>query len=196
MILGAAAATKYSGLFWIPVTARRDRREARSWSKARASRATARGARSRRAIAAALAGWVYARNFALAGDPLVWNLNVEAGRTWWQLPGFHTADYFLRFGDVARRAVVRELLLLLGLALLDALGRRPAERRGGPARRDGALEPRSDGRGLRCSRSRRPGFSPRAGSRRCGARSAGPTWAGGWRPRSSPSFRWSSSRRS
>ena len=98
VILGAAAATKYTGLFWIPVTigaigAKRLLVEGAGLARA------ARGAAIAAGIAAALAGWVYARNFALAGDPLVWNLNVEAGKTWFQLPGFHTADYYLRFGD-------------------------------------------------------------------------------------------------
>jgi hypothetical protein len=98
VVLGAAAATKYSGLLWIPVTigsifAKRVLVERSGLVRAALGAALAAG------LAAALAGWVYARNFALAGDPLVWNLNVEAGRTWFQLPGFHTVDYYVRFGD-------------------------------------------------------------------------------------------------
>lgn len=50
------------------------------------------------AIASAIAGWFYVRNWLLFGDPLVWNLDVPGAATWWMLPGFHTADAYLRFG--------------------------------------------------------------------------------------------------
>ena len=62
----------------------------------------ARGAALSASIALALAGWVYARNAILAGHPLVWSLDSDPGKSWWQLPGFHTADYYLRFGDALR----------------------------------------------------------------------------------------------
>lgn len=46
------------------------------------------------------AGWFYARNLALYGEPLVGNWDSsEPGRIWWSEPGFHTADYYLRFGE-------------------------------------------------------------------------------------------------
>lgn len=50
------------------------------------------------ALAFAVAGWFYVRNWLLFGDPLVWNLDVPGAATWWMLPGFHTADAYLRFG--------------------------------------------------------------------------------------------------
>jgi hypothetical protein len=49
-----------------------------------------------------VAGWFYARNWLRFGDPLMWNLDQPGGATWWQLPGYHTARYFLHFGDVLR----------------------------------------------------------------------------------------------
>jgi hypothetical protein len=50
------------------------------------------------AIASAVAGWFYVRNWLLFGDPLVWNLDVPGAATWWMLPGFHTSDAYLHFG--------------------------------------------------------------------------------------------------
>ena len=50
-------------------------------------------------VAGAIGGWVYLRNWLHFGDPFVWNLDVDPTRTWWQLPGFRTPGYFLRFGD-------------------------------------------------------------------------------------------------
>ncbi len=52
--------------------------------------------------AAALAGWVYVRNWLHFGDPLVWNLDVPGALSYWQQPGFHTAAYFTGFGDSLR----------------------------------------------------------------------------------------------
>lgn len=97
-LLGAAALTKYSSLSWIPVllgvlALKRLCVERTGFARAATGVLLAGG------IVVASAGWVYARNAWLFGDPLVWNLNAAPGRSWWQLPGFHTADYFLRFGD-------------------------------------------------------------------------------------------------
>ncbi len=50
------------------------------------------------AIAFAVAGWFYVRNWLLFGDPLVWNLDVPGAATWWMVPGFHTSDAYLHFG--------------------------------------------------------------------------------------------------
>ncbi|HVH05155.1 MAG TPA: hypothetical protein VNE71_04045 [Myxococcota bacterium] len=96
--LGAALATKYSALLWVPILigavgAKRLAVEGSGLARAAAGAAIA------AAIAAAIGGWVYARNWAIAGDALVWSLNAEPGRTWFQLPGFRTFDYFTRFGD-------------------------------------------------------------------------------------------------
>jgi hypothetical protein len=48
-----------------------------------------------------LAGWFYARNAILFGDPLIGNWGDMPGPTlkWWQQPGFHTAAFYLSFGE-------------------------------------------------------------------------------------------------
>ncbi|MBW2400829.1 MAG: hypothetical protein JRG80_16400 [Deltaproteobacteria bacterium] len=48
-----------------------------------------------------LAGWFYLRNALLFGDPLIANWGHLPGETqkWWQQPGFHTAAFYLNFGD-------------------------------------------------------------------------------------------------
>jgi len=48
-----------------------------------------------------LAGWFYARNVVLFGDPLIANWGDMPGPTlkWWQQPGFHTAAFYLHFGE-------------------------------------------------------------------------------------------------
>jgi len=48
-----------------------------------------------------LAGWFYARNVILFGDPLIANWGDMPGPTlkWWQQPGFHTAAFYLNFGE-------------------------------------------------------------------------------------------------
>jgi hypothetical protein len=48
-----------------------------------------------------LAGWFYLRNVLLFGDPLIANWGHLPGETqkWWQQPGFHTAAFYLNFGD-------------------------------------------------------------------------------------------------
>ncbi|MDG2051637.1 MAG: hypothetical protein P8M78_15890 [Myxococcota bacterium] len=50
-------------------------------------------------VAASIAGWFYVRNWILFGDPVVWNLDVPGKPTWWMLPGFRSADSYLRFGE-------------------------------------------------------------------------------------------------
>lgn len=97
-LLGAALLTKYSSLVWLPllvgaVAGKRLLIERTTLARAASGIALASG------VAIAIAGWVYARNALLTGDPLVWNLNAIPGKSWWQLPGFHTVDYFVRFGD-------------------------------------------------------------------------------------------------
>jgi hypothetical protein len=53
-------------------------------------------------IVVLVAGWFYARNWLHFRDPLQWNLDQPGGGTWWQLPGYHTVRYFLRFGEALR----------------------------------------------------------------------------------------------
>jgi hypothetical protein len=54
--------------------------------------------------ALAVSGWFYARNLAEFGRPLVGNWDLPSpDRTWWSPPGFHTPQYYLRFGEVLVR---------------------------------------------------------------------------------------------
>jgi hypothetical protein len=48
-----------------------------------------------------LAGWFYLRNALAFGDPLIANWGHLPGETqkWWQQPGFHTAAFYLNFGE-------------------------------------------------------------------------------------------------
>lgn len=100
--LGAAALTKYSILLWLPLLIGAVAGKRIAVERTPLPRVAAGAARAG-SIALALAGWVYARNALLTGDPLVWNLNAVPGKSWWQLPGFHTADYFIRFGEALVR---------------------------------------------------------------------------------------------
>ncbi|MCX5737520.1 MAG: hypothetical protein NTZ61_03305 [Proteobacteria bacterium] len=102
VVFGAAALTKYSILLWVPILL--GTLAAKRWTVegTRIARAAG-GASLSLAITAVLAGWVYLRNYRLSGNPLVWNLNADPDNSWWQLPGFHSADYFLRFGDALTR---------------------------------------------------------------------------------------------
>jgi hypothetical protein len=63
-------------------------------------RCRARGAARRFCPALAVAGWFYARNLAEFGRPLVGNWDLPSpDRIWWSAPGFHTPQYYLRFGE-------------------------------------------------------------------------------------------------
>ena len=54
--------------------------------------------------ALAVSGWFYARNLAEFGRPLVGNWDLPSpDRIWWSAPGFHTPQYYLRFGEVLVR---------------------------------------------------------------------------------------------
>jgi hypothetical protein len=96
--LGAAALTKYTVLLWAPPLIGAVALKRLAFERSGAARALG-GAALAGGIAAALGGWFYARNWWIAGNPLVWSLDAIPGRSWWQLPGFHTLDYFVRFGD-------------------------------------------------------------------------------------------------
>ncbi len=52
--------------------------------------------------AASISGWFYLRNYIVFGDPVVWNLDVPGAPTWWMHPGFHTSEWYLRFGESLR----------------------------------------------------------------------------------------------
>lgn len=55
------------------------------------------------AIAVPIGGWFWLRSWILFGTPLVLPWEGQMGFDWWQDPGFHTAGYFLRFGEVFDR---------------------------------------------------------------------------------------------
>ena len=51
--------------------------------------------------AVAVCGWFYARTLAEFGRPLVGNWDLPSPeQVWWSAPGFHTPQYYLRFGEV------------------------------------------------------------------------------------------------
>ena len=54
---------------------------------------------------AVLSGWFYARNMQLYGTPIAGNWNLP-GMLWWSQPGFHTAAYYLGFGESLRHPVL------------------------------------------------------------------------------------------
>ena len=49
-------------------------------------------------MALLVCGWYYARIWAHYGKPLVGNWDPASGFNWWQIPGYHTAGDYLRFG--------------------------------------------------------------------------------------------------
>ena len=97
VLLGAAALTKYSSLLWIPMLVGTLGLKRLVVERTRFARAIS-GAALSLALVIALAGWAYLRNWLLTGDPIVTSRTLP-GVVWWQLPGFHTAAFFTRFGD-------------------------------------------------------------------------------------------------
>jgi hypothetical protein len=51
-------------------------------------------------IVLVVSGWFYIRNWVHLGKPIIGGWDPETGSQWWQAPGYHTADYFFRFGSV------------------------------------------------------------------------------------------------
>lgn len=98
LALGAALLTKYTSAMLVPILV--GGVAAGRWLDGRMPlRAVALGALRSLALVAALAGWLYARNLLLYGDPFVSLLGAFPGRTLWQYPGFHTPSWFASFGD-------------------------------------------------------------------------------------------------
>jgi len=97
-VLGLGLLTKFTSLALAPLIAAFV--AARLWlvDRVAATRAIGAGAFVL-SVAFLIAGWFYVRNWIVFGDPLVWNLDVPGAATWWMLPGFHTADAYLRFGE-------------------------------------------------------------------------------------------------
>lgn len=98
-LLGAAALTKYSALLWIPLLLGALGLKRLLVERTPVARATLRALLAL-GLVVAIAGWVYLRNADLTGNPVVTNHDATPGKSWWQLPGFHTATYFTRFGEV------------------------------------------------------------------------------------------------
>jgi hypothetical protein len=101
ILLGLAMLTKFTSLMIAPILLAFA--GARLWLVdgepfARAARPAAAAALG----ALVIAGWFYARNWVLFGNPVVWNLNVPGAPTWWMQPGFHTTNYFTSFGEALR----------------------------------------------------------------------------------------------
>jgi len=99
--LGAALLTKYTSLLLAPVIA--FFACARLWlvDGRKPTRALGRLV-AILATAGLLAGWFYVRNWITYGDLLVWNLDIPGAATWYMQPGFHTAEYYMRFGEALR----------------------------------------------------------------------------------------------
>ena len=103
--LGLAIATKFSGLILVPVFA------AVIGSKIGLLDGDDRAAAARRGAAAfagilattaLIGGWFYLRNYLQHGEWVIWNVNLPGTTSWWEYPGFHTASYYLSFGESLR----------------------------------------------------------------------------------------------
>ncbi len=96
--LGLAILTKFTALLAVPLSAAFVAAKVRLVDRASALRALA-TAGAMLAGVAALAGWVYVRNWQLFGRPVVGNWDVPGGVVWWEQPGYHTAAYYTSFGQ-------------------------------------------------------------------------------------------------
>jgi hypothetical protein len=104
LLLGLAAATKYTALLTGPIVLAAVGLKL-SAAEGAGVRRTAVACGGALAGAALLSGGIYLRNWMHFGDPVVWNLDLPGGVTYWQQPGFHTPAYFLGFGESLRRPV-------------------------------------------------------------------------------------------
>jgi len=102
LLFGLAALSKFTVLATVPVAL-----GFLFWKLAlveRAGRARTAGALAVFAgVFLLVAGWFYARSWLHYGTPVVGNWALPgADQRWWQQPGFHTAAYYLRFGEALR----------------------------------------------------------------------------------------------
>jgi hypothetical protein len=102
-VLGLALLSKLTSLLLVPLVA-----GCLAWKSILADRSSIAGALGRVVVplggAALLSGWFYLRNWLELGRPFIGNWDVPGAHiTWWQHPGFHTLDYYLRFGEVLWR---------------------------------------------------------------------------------------------
>jgi tetratricopeptide (TPR) repeat protein len=109
LALGAALLAKFSALLAAPVVfavlagrllARRERRLP-EWLRTVALPL---------AVCLLVCGWHFGRVWYHCGQPLVGNWDSQAGRPWWQDPGYHTGSYYLSFG----RSLVQPVFAGLG----------------------------------------------------------------------------------
>jgi hypothetical protein len=100
-VLGLGLLTKFTSLMLAPIFAGFVALRALVTDRADAPRVAQRVAIIL-GTAAVISSWFYLRNWIVYDNPFVWNLNVPGAPTWWMLPGFHTADYYLDFGDALR----------------------------------------------------------------------------------------------
>ncbi len=98
-LFGLAALTKFTVLLVLPVAALVLALDWRSGRGLPLRRVALLGAAALLPFAA-VAGWFYARNWWLFGNPLIANWDLPGpGQVWWQQPGFHTPAYYTRFGE-------------------------------------------------------------------------------------------------
>lgn len=95
--LGLAVLTKFTALIAVPIVGLFV--AAKLWIVDRASplRALATSVAMGMGVAV-VGGWFYLRNWQHLGRPVVGNWDLPGNLTWWEQPGFHTADYYTSFG--------------------------------------------------------------------------------------------------
>jgi hypothetical protein len=101
VLLGLAIAAKYTGLVVVPVVVSVVALKAAIVDRVPPLRVAALAA-GMVLVVGVVGGWVYARNWIHFGDPVIWNLSLPGGHTYWQLPGYRTAEYYLGFGESLR----------------------------------------------------------------------------------------------
>lgn len=100
--LGLAITTKFSGLALVPVVAAVVAAKIGMLEGDDRSAATRRGFIAfitMMGTTALVGGWFYLRNYREFGQWVIWNVNLPGTTSWWEHPGFHTAAYYLGFGE-------------------------------------------------------------------------------------------------
>lgn len=103
--LGLAITTKFSGLALVPVIAAVVAAKIALLEDGDRMAALRRGGVSFAtmiAVTALVGGWFYLRNYVQFGEWVIWNVNLPGETSWWEQPGFHTASYYLGFGESLR----------------------------------------------------------------------------------------------
>ncbi|MFT5444112.1 MAG: hypothetical protein ACI8W3_003164 [Myxococcota bacterium] len=103
--LGLAIATKFSGLMVVPVFAGVIATKIGMLDGQDRTAASKRGIAafvSIVALTALVGGGYYLRNYLQHNEWVIWNVNLPGTTGWWEFPGFHTASYYLSFGESLR----------------------------------------------------------------------------------------------